>query len=56
MRLKTSQANLNDAKSKSMLDKNKIDLQKAFSHSLISKESVRAKHDKNQLDAMRGVR
>jgi hypothetical protein len=23
---------------------------------LISKESVRAKHDKNQLDAMRGVR
>jgi len=56
MRVKRSQANLNDAKSKSMLDKNKIDLQKAFSSSLLGKDSNRAKHDKNQLDAMRGVR
>ena len=55
MRLKHSQANLNDAKSKSMHDKNKIDLQKAFSSSLINKENVKVKHDKNQLDAMRRI-
>jgi len=53
--LKQSQANLNNTKAKAMLDKNKIDLQKAFSNSLIAKESVVAKHDKNQLDAMRRV-
>ena len=55
MRLKQSQANLNDAKSKAMTDKNKIDLQKAFSNSLIAKDGMRAKHDKNQLDAMRRI-
>jgi len=56
MRLKGSQVNLNDAKAKSMIDKNKIDLQKAFSTSLIAKDANRAKHNKNQLDAMKGVR
>ncbi|MDQ7044729.1 MAG: hypothetical protein Q9M40_07050 [Sulfurimonas sp.] len=54
--LKQSQANLNNTKSKFMIDKNKIDLQKAFSSSLIAKDGMRAKHDKNQLDAMRSVR
>jgi len=55
MLLKQSQANLNEAKAKAMIDKNKIDLQKAYSNSLIAKESVQAKRDKNQLDAMRRV-
>ncbi|MCX6075996.1 MAG: hypothetical protein NTW78_03825 [Campylobacterales bacterium] len=56
MMLKQSQANLNNTKSKAMLDKNQIDLQKAFSNSLIGKQMVQAKQDKNQLDSMRGVR
>jgi len=56
LRLKGSQVALNDAKAKAMIDKNKIDLQKAFSTSLIAKDANRAKHDKNQLDAMKGVR
>lgn len=54
MMLKQSQTNLNDTKSKAMLDKNQIDLQKAFSNSLIQKEAVKAKNDKNQLDSMKG--
>lgn len=53
MRLKNSQANLNDAKAKALIDGNKIDLQKAFSRSLIDKQNVQAKHDKNQLDAIK---
>ena len=53
--VKQSQANLNNTKAKAMLDRNQIDLQKAFSNSLIQKEAVRAKHDKNQLDAMRRI-
>ena len=55
MALKQSQANLNNTKAKAMTDKNKIDLQKAFSNSLVAKQSVQAKMDKNQLDAMRRV-
>lgn len=55
MMLKQSQANLNNTKAKAMIDKNKIDLQKAFSNSLVAKQSVQAKMDKNQLDAMRRV-
>ncbi len=56
MLLKQSQANLNNTKAQTMIDKNKIDLQKAFSRSLIEKENVQAKKDKNQLEAMRWVR
>ena len=56
MMVKQSQANLNNTKAKAMLDKNQIDLQKAFSSSLIQKEAVKAKSDKNQLDMMRSVR
>jgi len=56
MLLKQSQATLNNTKAKAMLDKNKIDLQKAYSNSLVAKQNVQAKQDKNQLDAMRGVR
>jgi vacuolar-type H+-ATPase catalytic subunit A/Vma1 len=56
MQLKYSQTNLNNAKAKAMLDKNKIDLQKAFSSSLIAKQNVQTKKDKNQLDALKGVR
>ena len=55
MLVKQSQANLNNTKAKAMLDKNQIDLQKAFSNSLIAKENVQNKRDKNQLDSMRGV-
>lgn len=55
MMVKQSQANLNNTKAKAMLDRNQIDLQKAFSNSLVQKEAVRAKHDKNQLDAMRRI-
>ena len=56
MMLKQSQATLNNTKAKAMLDKNKIDLQKAFSTSLVAKQNIQAKNDKNQLDAMKGVR
>lgn len=55
MMLKQSQTNLNNTKAQAMTDKNKIDLQKAFSSSLIAKEQVQTKNDKNQLDAMRGI-
>lgn len=54
--LKQSQANLNNARAQAMSDKNKIDLQKAFSNSLVAKANVQAKQDKNQLDAMRRIR
>jgi tetrahydromethanopterin S-methyltransferase subunit A len=55
MMLKQSQANLNNTRAQAMMDKNKIDLQKAFSGSLVAKEMVQAKNSKNQLDAMRGI-
>jgi len=53
MLLKQSQATLNNSRAKALTDKNKIDLQKAFSNSLVSKQNVRAKMDKNMLDANR---
>jgi len=52
---KQSQTNLNNAKAKALNDKNKIDLQKAFSNSLIAKENVKAKFQKNQINSLRGV-
>jgi len=53
---KQSQTNLNNAKALALTDKNKIDLQKAYSSSLVAIENVQAKKDKNTLDAMRGIR
>lgn len=53
--LKQSQANLNNTKAQAMIERNRIDLQKAFSRSLIDKATVQAKNDKNQLDAMRRI-
>ena len=38
-----------------MIERNRIDLQKAFSRALIDKATVQAKNDKNQLDAMRRI-
>ena len=55
MLLKQSQTNLNNARASGITNKNKIDLQKAFSNSLIQKENIKTKQDKNQLDAMRGI-
>ena len=53
--LKQSQANLNNTKAQTMIERNRIDLQKAFSRALIDKATVQAKNDKNQLDAMRRI-
>jgi len=47
--LKQSQANLNNARAKAMEDKNKIDLQKAFSRSVIEKENIQARNNAAQL-------
>jgi len=55
MMLKQSQANLNNTKAQTMIERNKIDLQKAFSKSLIDKQAIQVKNDKNQLDAMRRI-
>lgn len=49
MILKQSQANLNNARAKAMDDKNKIDLQKAFSQSVIAKENIQARNNSAQL-------
>lgn len=49
MVLKQSQASLNIARAKAMDDKNKIDLQKAFSKSLIDKANVQARENAVQL-------
>ncbi|MFW9626100.1 MAG: hypothetical protein ACMV1K_05105 [Sulfurospirillum sp.] len=53
---KQSQTNLNNAKAKALDDKNRIDLQKAFSHSIIASEGVKEKMQRNQLNSLRGVR
>lgn len=52
---KHSQTNLNNSKAKAMNDKNKIDLQKAFSSSTIAKENIKVKQQKNITDSMRRV-
>jgi len=51
--LKQSQTNLNNAKADGIANKNKIDLQKAFSNSLIAKQNVQVKQDKNLVDGIR---
>lgn len=56
MMAKQSQIKLNNAKADGIAAKNKIDLQKAWSNSLIAKENVKAKQDKNTLDAMKGIK
>jgi tetrahydromethanopterin S-methyltransferase subunit A len=55
MMVKQSQANLNNTRAQAMMDKNKIDLQKAFSNSVVAKQMVQTKNDKNQMDAMRRI-
>jgi hypothetical protein len=55
LRLKAAEANLKDAKARAMTDRNKIDLQKAFSRARIDRAAVQVKQDKNQLDAMRRI-
>jgi hypothetical protein len=56
LRLKASEANLKDAKATSLLQRNKIDLQKAFSRALVDKAVIQVKRDKNMQDAMRRIR
>lgn len=52
---KISQTNLNNSKAKSMNDKNKIDLQKAFSNATIAKENIKTKQQANMTNAMRSI-
>lgn len=53
---KISQTKLNNAKAKAMIDKNKIDLQKAFSSGVIAKENIKVKQQQNALNSMKGVK
>ncbi len=52
---KGSQITLNNAKSKAMNDRNKIDLQKAFSHSTIAQQNIQVKQQQNITDSMRRI-
>ena len=52
---RNSQINLNNAKAKSMLNKNDIDLQKAYSNAVIAKENIRNKQQQAMLKAGKGV-
>lgn len=52
---KQSQTNLNNAKAKALNDKNKIDLQKAFSSATIAQESLKTKQQANMTNAMRSI-
>jgi hypothetical protein len=53
---KQSQTTLNNAKAKAMDDKNKIDLQKAYSNSVVASENVKTKQQRNMLEATRYTR
>ena len=55
MAYKTSMINLNNAKARAMLNKNDIDLQKAFSTAVIAKENVINKQQQAMLKAGKGV-
>lgn len=55
MMYKNSQINLNNAKAKSMEDKNKIDLQKAFAHTTIAKEQIATKQQQNMINSGRNI-
>lgn len=52
---KNSMINLNNAKAKAMLNKNQIDLQKAYANAVLSKESLINKQQQNMLRAGKGV-
>jgi hypothetical protein len=52
---KVSQTNLNNSKAKSMNDKNKIDLQKAFSSATIAQENIKTKQQANMTNALRSI-
>lgn len=54
--LKASQVSLNHAKAQGVSDRNRIDLQKAWSRSRIDQANVRAKEDKSMMDSMRRIR
>jgi hypothetical protein len=55
MMYKHSQTSLNNAKAKAMVDKNKIDLQKAFANSVMGNKQIEIKQQKNMIDAGRRV-
>lgn len=52
---KTSMINLNNAKAKAMLNKNDIDLQKAYSNAVLAKENIVNKQQQAMLKAGKGV-
>lgn len=52
---KQSMINLNNSKARAMLNKNDIDLQKAFSNAVIAKENVINKQQQSMLKAGKGV-
>lgn len=51
---KNSMINLNNAKAKAMLNKNDIDLQKAYSGAIVASESVKTKQQQQMLNAGKG--
>lgn len=51
---KNSMINLNNAKAKAMLNKNDIDLQKAYSNAVVASESVKTKQQQQMLNAGKG--
>jgi len=55
MAYKNSMINLNNAKAKAMLNKNDIDLQKAYSNAVIAKENLVNKQQQSMLRAGKGV-
>jgi len=52
---KQSQTNLNNSKAKALTDKNRIDLQKAFSNATIAKSNIVQKQQKNMLESNRSA-
>lgn len=55
MMYKQSQTTLNNAKAKALGDKNRIDLQKAFSNSTIAIENIKTKQQANSINAFRSI-
>ena len=55
MAYKQSMINLNNSKARAMLNKNDIDLQKAFSTAVIAKENVINKQQQAMLKAGKGA-
>lgn len=55
MAYKNSMINLNNAKAKAMMDKNKVDLQKAYSNALIASDKVTNKQQYNMYNANKRI-